>query len=165
MAKPIKLSDKELDIVCDALRFQACSNKKWLKIIDKIKRQQKRIKISSAKAKGRNLQKWTLEKIAKLLGYKLSSEKDANLIRSREMGQAGTDIVIGTALRYLFPFAVECKATETIALPAFIEQAKSNTSETLPYMMLVIKNKSMKEPIICIEWEGIEFLGRGVYNK
>ena len=49
----------------------------------------RRIKPSSAKAKGRSLQQWVCQKISDLLGIEWGKDE---LIASREMGQSGTDI-------------------------------------------------------------------------
>ena len=86
----------------------------------KIKRvkKKKRIKISSAKAKGRNLQKWVCGKISKLLNIPWGKDE---LIASREMGQSGTDVrLIGEALEK-FPYSVECKWQETWSIPAWVK--------------------------------------------
>ena len=118
----------------------------------------KRITVASAKAKGRNLQKWAVEKIAELLNESLVTDKDSNNIRGREMGQHGVDVWIHKSLRDKFPIAVECKAQEKIALPSFIEQAKNNTSTDMPYWLLVLKNKAIKEPVLVMEWNLFEWL-------
>jgi hypothetical protein len=121
----------------------------------------KRIRVSSAKAKGRRLQQWILQKICGLFNYVLPDDKDLRQIDSRPMGQNGTDLIIGAGFRDKFPFAVECKNQEKIQLSDFVKQAYNNISETLPYPLLVIKNKSMKEPLLCLNWEGFDFLYRG----
>jgi hypothetical protein len=83
----------------------------------------KRIKTSSAKAKGRNLQKWTCQKISELLGIPWGKDE---LIASREMGQSGTDVRLVEEAQERFPFSVECKYQETWSVPSWIKQAKKN---------------------------------------
>lgn len=158
--KIIKLTDDELTTILYIFRqFQlnlgSAFNIKTVKLEEKLKRalNKKRIKIASAKAKGRNLQKWAVERIALLLNEKLEKDTDLNNIRSREMGQSGTDVWIHKSLRDEFPIAVECKAQESVTLPSFIEQAKSNTSVDLPYWLLIIKNKFIKNPIAVMDWD------------
>jgi hypothetical protein len=161
MAKLIGLTEKEIDTIVDTLlEKQAVSPvaSKYKRIIDKLQKGHTRIKTASAKAKGRNLQKWAVEKIAALLGEELCEDKDSNDIRSREMGQPGVDVWLHKRLRTKFPIAVECKAQETISLHAFIEQAKNNTSPDLPFWLLVIKNKLIKNPVAVMDWDLFEYL-------
>jgi hypothetical protein len=128
------------------------------KLITKFERPHKRITSSSAKAKGRNLQKQAAENIAGLLGYERPEEKDLSEVRSREMGQNGTDIVLTGECRRRFPFAVECKAVEKLDLAAYMRQAGRNTAVDLPEYILVIKNRPMPEPLYCLKWTGLAAL-------
>lgn len=82
-----------------------------------------RIKTSSAKAKGRNLQNWVCQKISELI--KLPWGKDEP-IAPREMGQSGTDVRLVGEARTLFPFSVECKNQKTWNMKKFIDQARDN---------------------------------------
>ena len=158
-SKIISLTEKEIetiDFAIQILQEQSFYSKKksiCKNILAKLKKENKRIKVSSAKAKGRNLQNWTVERIAELLNEKLSKDKDVNNIRGREMGQSGVDIWLHKSIRDKFPIAVECKAQETIKLNDFIEQAKNNTLEDLPYWLLIIKNKQIKNPIAIMDWD------------
>jgi hypothetical protein len=158
MSKLISLTDKEIKLITGALSlFFVNTGKHNDRLIKKLTKTRTRIKVSSAKAKGRNLQKWAVEKIAGLLNEELSADKDMNNIRSREMGQSGVDIWLHKSIRNKFPIAVECKAQENISLNAFIEQAKSNTTHDLPYWLLIIKNKAIKNPIAVMDWELLEW--------
>jgi hypothetical protein len=107
-----------------------------------------RIKVSSAKAKGRNLQKWTCEKVAKVLDLPYGYEDD-RLIQPRLMGQSGTDVVLRGEAREHFPFDIECKATEKINLYADIEQAKKNTLNDR--IWLLVHKKSRQDPIVVMD--------------
>lgn len=69
------------------------------------------ITTSSAKAKGRNLQKRVRDEI--LARYPDLTEDD---VRSCPMGSNGEDIQLSTAAKAAFPYSVECKARAKIAL-------------------------------------------------
>ena len=60
------------------------------------------MKPQSAKAKGRNLQKWFVEKLVEFL--KLDEED----LESRPMGSQGEDIIMGKQSRDVFPYSIEC---------------------------------------------------------
>lgn len=108
----------------------------------------KRIKISSAKAKGRNLQQWTCQKISELTGYPWGKDE---LIASREMGQSGTDIRLIGPAQVEFLFSVECKWQETWAIPGWIKQAKENQKEDTDWLLIVKKNHH--EPVAILDAE------------
>jgi len=96
------------------------------------------MKTSSCKAKGRKLQKEIAEFISSVTGIECG--KDC-LIQSREMGQSGVDIkLIGEAVK-LYPFSIECKNSETWALPAAIKQAKANVKEGTAWQIFLSKNR------------------------
>ena len=100
-----------------------------------------RITVQSAKAKGRNLQNWVAKKISCLLGIPFANQDDEALISSRQMGQAGTDVILrGEALKR-FPFSVECKNQEQWNIPAFIQQAKANQMENTDWLLFCKKNQ------------------------
>jgi L-lactate utilization protein LutC len=105
------------------------------------------MKTSSAKAKGRELQKWVCQQISKITGLDWGYE-DEKLIQPRIMGQKGKDVVLrGEALK--FKFDVECKRTEKFNLYEAIEQAKSNTEEGRFWM--VVHKKNRYEPIVVLD--------------
>jgi len=158
--KTVLLNENEINLVLSLLEVVEKPKTKVTNLYKKlhIALDKKQIKTSSAKAKGRNLQNWTVERIAELLNEKLSKDKDVNNIRGREMGQSGVDVWLHKTLRKKFPIAVECKAQETIKINSFVEQAKNNTSNDLPFWLLVIKNKQLKNPIAVMEWDLLEFL-------
>ncbi|MCK9281527.1 MAG: hypothetical protein M0P71_12955 [Melioribacteraceae bacterium] len=106
------------------------------------------MKTSSAKAKGRNLQKWACEQISKLLFIPWGYE-DEKLIQPRLMGQSGTDVVLRMEAKDQFLFDVECKATEKINLYKDIEQAKTNTSPTRNWLLIHKKNRNV--PIVILD--------------
>lgn len=106
----------------------------------------KRISPQSAKAKGRNLQKWSCKKISELTGFEWGSSGDDKPIESRPMGQSGTDVRMESQVRALFPFSVECKFQESWAVHSWIEQAKENQAEGTDW--LLICKRSRKPPVV-----------------
>ena len=110
-----------------------------------------RISVSSAKAKGRQLQKWAAEKISDTIDIPWGYEDDKD-IQPRLMGQSGTDVVLrGQALEW-FPFSVECKSCEAWSVPAFIRQARKNVLPGTDWL-LIIKRKEFQKPVVLIDAE------------
>jgi hypothetical protein len=106
----------------------------------------KRIKTSSAKGKGRELQKWVAEKISLLTGIPWGKDE---LIASREMGQSGVDVrLIGEALKK-FPWSVECKRQENWSVPSWVEQAKKNEMKGTNW--LLVMRRSHKPAVVVLD--------------
>lgn len=102
-----------------------------------------RIKVSSAKAKGRNFQKYIASLISELTGIPHGKDED---IESRPMGQSGTDIILrGDALKR-FPFSIECKAQESWSVPSWIKQAKANRKDGTDWVLFA--KRSREEPVV-----------------
>ena len=78
------------------------------------------MKPQSAKAKGRNLQKWVREQLIEQL------EIHPEDIESRSMGAGGEDLIMARAARAKFPFSIECKNVEKLNVWEAYEQAKAN---------------------------------------
>jgi len=110
-----------------------------------------RIKVQSAKAKGRNLQQLVCKKISELTGIAWGSEDD-KLIQSRPMGQTGTDVILRGDALYYFPFSVECKSTESWALPATIRQIKRNQVSGTDWLV-VLKKKEFQRPVVVLDMD------------
>lgn len=104
-----------------------------------------RIKTSSAKGKGRELQQDVARLISELIG--LPHGKDQP-IESRPMGQSGVDIRLDQRARRRFPWAVECKRQENWAIPAWIKQAQANCSEELPDWLLVCRRNRSRAVVV-----------------
>ena len=112
------------------------------KLQDGTKAKKPRIKVSSAKAKGRNLQKWVCEQISKLTGIPWSSNgKEDAPISSRPMGQSGTDVRLESHVKKLFPFSVECKWCESWSVPSWIEQAKENQEKGTEWLLFCKRSR------------------------
>ena len=91
-----------------------------------------KIKVSSAKAKGRRLQQWVRDYLhTNLKGI----EKDD--VTSTPGGVNGPDIGLSPLARRLFPWTVECKARSAFSIYAALEQAERNLlAKTKPVAIL-----------------------------
>lgn len=100
-------------------------------------KKKKSISIAARKSKGRKLQQWVCQKLSDISGIPWGPDE---LIRSREMGQSGVDVVlIGEALE-LFQFSIECKNTEKWDIPSAIRQVKNNRKEGTDWLLFCKKN-------------------------
>lgn len=78
----------------------------------------------SAKAKGRRLQQ---ELVAAILAT-FDAQLQPDDVTSRSMGAGGCDVLISPAARRCFPFAPECKNTESLNIWKAIAQAEENAA-------------------------------------
>lgn len=108
----------------------------------------KRIKVSSAKAKGRSLQQWVCGKISKLTG--IDTGKDCP-IESRPMGQTGCDVRMEQSVLKQFPFSVECKAQESWSVPAWIEQAKKNLLRNTSWLLFIRRSRMNPHAVVLLD--------------
>lgn len=161
---PVNLSNKEIRAIKEVLAKDVsfCISESGGKLWRKLERALRSIKPSSAKGKGRELQQWVCRKIAALLGIEYNQQDDQCLIHSREMGQAGVDVILrGEALRR-FPFAVECKSTEQLEFMKAIKQAQAHQMVSVKNgidkydWMVVHKRKSLPSPVVIMSWETFE---------
>ena len=100
---------------------------------------------SSRKAKGRRLQQVVRQDLVDRLGI------DPGDILSTAMGQSGCDLYLSPAARARFPFGVECKAQERIALPEWWEQCTRNAAAEGLTPLLVLK-QSRREALAVLRW-------------
>ena len=100
------------------------------------------MKTSSAKAKGRRLQQWVRD----LLIEKLEVHPED--IESRSMGAGGEDLIMARAAREKFPYSIECKNQESINIWKSYEQAKENSGEYEP--IVVLKRNNVK-PLVLVD--------------
>ena len=100
---------------------------------------------ASRKAKGRRLQQAVRQDLIDRLGI------DPGDILSTAMGQSGCDLYLSPAARERFPFGVECKARETISLPAWWKQCETNASKVGLVPLLVFK-RNREEPLAVLRW-------------
>jgi hypothetical protein len=104
------------------------------------------MKTSSAKSKGRSLQKWVRDTL-----LKLNPSLTQDDVRSTAMGQSGVDIQLSSAAKQSIPYSIECKNLARIAVYSLYDQAKANAGELTP--ILVIKqNRSNPLVVVDAEW-------------
>lgn len=101
------------------------------------------MKTSSAKAKGRNLQKEVVSCIRK--HFPFLSEDD---VISKSMGAGGEDVVLSKAARQVLPFSIECKATEKFSLWEAFNQAVKNAKGWNP---AVVHRKNRTKAVIIVD--------------
>jgi len=106
----------------------------------------KRISVQSAKAKGRNLQKWTRDK---LLEFSDGLEPDD--VKSTSMGAGGEDVQLSPAARRQWPISIECKAKKAFAFYKDYDQAKANCPDGAE-PILVCKG-DRKKPMVIVDAE------------
>ena len=102
------------------------------------------MKTSSAKAKGRNLQKKVRELLIEHLGI------DPEDIESRSMGAGGEDLIMARAAREKFPYSIECKNVEKLNVWDAYDQASSNKGN---YEPIVVMRKNNKKALVVIDAE------------
>ena len=102
------------------------------------------MKPSSAKSKGRRLQKWFADLLIDRL--ELSPED----LESRPMGSQGEDIILGIQSRLDFPYSVECKNQEAVNVWKAYDQAESNSSK---YEPLVVIKRNRSKPLVVLDSE------------
>ncbi len=104
------------------------------------------ISIASRKAKARELQKYVAQKISDITGIPCGKDE---LIESREMGQAGSDVKLIGEAKKKFPFSVECKRQEKFNLHDAVRQSKANQMEGTDW--IVISRRSNEEAILTMD--------------
>ena len=102
------------------------------------------MKVQSAKAKGRNLQKWTRERLIEELEI---HEED---VESRSMGASGEDLIMARAARKKFPYSIECKNQERVNVWESYKQALENSGD---YEPIVVIKKNLHKPLVVIDAE------------
>ena len=107
-----------------------------------------RIKVSSAKAKGRRLHQWVRNYLhSNLKGI----EKDD--VTSTPGGVNGPDIGLSPLARKLFPWTVECKSRSSFSIYEALEQAERNLiKNTKP---IAILKGDRKQPLALLYAEDL----------
>jgi hypothetical protein len=105
------------------------------------------IKPQSAKAKGRNLQKWVRDRI--LANCPTLQPDD---VRSTSMGAGGEDVQLSPAARKKFPFSVECKAKGKVAVYSMYEQAVENCPKDAEPLLVVKGDRKKPLAVVDAEW-------------
>ena len=99
----------------------------------------------SRKQKGKAFQNRVRQDLVDRLGI------DPGDILSTAMGQSGCDLYLSPAARERFPFGVECKAQERIALPEWWQQCARNAEAEGLTPLLVLK-QSRREALAVLRW-------------
>jgi len=100
------------------------------------------VKTQSAKAKGRRLQQWFRD----LLIEKLNVHSED--IESRSMGAGGEDLIMARAARKKFPYSIECKNQEAVNVWKSYEQAKENSGD---YEPIVVLKRNNTNPLVLVD--------------
>lgn len=73
------------------------------------------------------------------------------------MGQSGCDIYLSAAARGKMPFGIECKAQDTLSIPAWLKQTKTNAEKEklLPLLLFKMSNFDKNRPGVyaVLEWK------------
>lgn len=115
-------------------------------LIKKVKTAQKPKSTRYGKNKGAGFQKQMAQVIADLLEMEWDNQDDDSPIATRSMGLNGVDIILRGEAKKRFPFDIECKAVESLSVPATIEQAKANKTPDRDWLIFW-KKKSFDEPV------------------
>jgi hypothetical protein len=102
------------------------------------------VRPSSAKAKGRALQQWVVDKLIELLSF------DPEDLESRPMGSNGEDVIMGVLSRRQFPYSIECKNQEAVNVWKAYEQSQENCKG---YEPLVIIKRNRTKPLALVDAE------------
>ena len=92
----------------------------------------------SVKAKGRRLQNLVRDLLRSAFSF--LHEDD---IKSQTMGMGGEDIVLSPLAKSKIPYSFECKNVERLNVWDAIEQAKTNSEDRVP---VVVMKKNRKDP-------------------
>lgn len=159
--KEILFKPEEVSWIKEAvLNYYGTKTKESKKIIGKLERAEKKIKTSSAKGKGRNLQYWVCERIAEMFGIKFVQSDDTCLVHSREMGLSGCDIILRGESYNKFPYDIECKAQESLSIPDWVRQARANTKKGRRWLVVFKKQTIGGEPLVLMDWSTFEELNK-----
>ena len=104
------------------------------------------MKTQSAKSKGRRLQQKVAADIVK--HFPALQDDDA---RSTSMGCGGEDVQLSPAARRCFPFSVECKNCEKLALWPSLQQCAANAGPGAAPLLVFKRNHSPTYAVL--EWE------------
>lgn len=107
------------------------------------------MRTSSAKAKGRRLQNAVAAAIRERFNL------PADDVRPAVMGECGEDIKLSPAARAVFPYSVECKNTERLAIWDALAQCEANAGDSTP---LLVFSRNRSKTYVAIELD--EFLRR-----
>ena len=102
----------------------------------------------SRKSKGKGFQNSLRDDLIDRLGI------DPGDILSTAMGQSGCDLYLSPAARSAFPFGVEAKRCESLAIPQWWKQCETNASKVGLVPLLVFK-RNREEPLAVLRWSDL----------
>jgi hypothetical protein len=103
----------------------------------------------SAKAKGRKLQTWVVEKLLSV--FKRLTPLD---VRSTPMGVNGVDVQLSSSAYKKFPYNIECKNTERMrTIYNYYEQAISHDLIDKDGEPLLILKMNRQKPLVVVDAE------------
>ena len=100
------------------------------------------MKTQSEKAKGRRLQQWFRDLLIEEL------EVHPEDIESRSMGAGGEDLIMARAAREKFPYSIECKNQESVNIWKSYDQAKENSGD---YEPIVVLKRNNTKPLVLVD--------------
>mgnify|MGYP006295529687 CR=1 FL=1 len=127
-----------------------------------------KVKTSSRKAKGRNLQNLIAKE---LLNHTYEGTVFVGNIKIRDhtsfvpeeddikpaiMGESGTDIKLSPYAKKFIPFDIECKNQENWSIPSWWKQTVANTEEGRKPLLVIKKNR--QGPLVVLRWEDFKEL-------
>lgn len=111
----------------------------------------------SRKAKGRRLQQKIVSDLHQLLSC---DDKD---IKSNPMSSSGEDIWMSSRVQNIFPYSIECKNTESLAIWKALEQCKNNSHGNIP---LLIFKRNNSDIYVTLKWEDLyKIIHTNIYDK
>ena len=158
----VTLTDEDIELLNTA--FERCPDlySLTMKVRTKLLKAQSRITHHSAKGKGRDLQQWVCRKISVLINIPYDQQDDNCDIHSREMSQAGVDVILRGEARKRFPLDIECKAVTTLDLPDAVKQADVNAGDGR--IGAVVFRQTNFEPVVIFSWTSFERLYRNYFQ-
>lgn len=115
-----------------------------------------KIKPSSAKAKGRTFQQWCRDQILTAFSEHLQVDD----VRSTSMGAGGEDVQLSPKARQYFPYQIEAKSRDRIAVYGWYEQAASHGS--IEPLLVIKQNRS--RPLVVVDAEHFFSLVQKLYG-
>lgn len=96
------------------------------------------MKTRSAKAKGRRLQNFVVERLLE----HFSKQLEEGDIMPAIMGESGEDIKRSPLAKKVFPYSIECKNQEKLNIWSALKQSQENCPDDDAPMMVFTRNRS-----------------------
>lgn len=108
----------------------------------------------SRKAKGRELQKYTVKRV--LEHFPMLTEND---VYSTSMGCSGADLFFSEAASVLLPYYFECKNQERVNIWSAWDQAVNGTQKLkVPLDPVVVVKRNRRKPLALVDLETFLYL-------